>query len=67
MLLETHENIKQYNNAVNGINECLRSLQLSQYQLPVINQQEISIKITSEENSQKAQSHFDSAITTPEI
>ena len=67
MQLETQQKIEQYNNAVNGLNECLRSLQLSQHQLPVINQQETSMKIKSEENSQKAQSHFDSVISTAEI
>jgi replication fork clamp-binding protein CrfC len=46
--LEVEQKIKQYNQSANEINSCLRSLQLSEHQLPVINQQELSIKIKSE-------------------
>ncbi len=37
--LEVKEKIEQYNQSVNGLNECLRSLQLSEHQLPVIDRQ----------------------------
>jgi replication fork clamp-binding protein CrfC len=46
--LKTKQNIEQYNQAVNGLNNCWRSLQLSEHQLPVINQQEVVIKIEQE-------------------
>ena len=36
LLLEVKQQIEQYNQAVNGLNNCLRSLNLSEYQLPVI-------------------------------
>ena len=34
--LETEQEIKQYNQSVNGINNCLKSLQLLEHQLPTI-------------------------------
>ena len=47
MQLELEQKIKQYNESVNGLNECLRSLQLFDHQLPVIDRQEIGVNIDS--------------------
>ena len=55
--VETEEKIKQYNQSVNEINNCLRSLQLFEYQLPTINLQET--QINSVENKDEI-NHFDS-------
>jgi|GEM_PF-4683504 len=75
MQLETQQNIEQYNNAVNGLNECLRSeamplglsLQLSQHQLPVIDR-EIAIELKTQSDSDRAnQNHLDSLTATTEI
>ena len=51
--LETQQNIEQYNNAVNGLNECLRSLQLSQHQLPVI-----ELNNTASESREYGDNHY---------
>ena len=53
MQLETQQKIEQYNNAVNGLNECLRSLQLSQYQLPVI-----ELSNTASESKEYGDHHY---------
>ena len=53
MQLETQQNIEQYNNAVNGLNECLRSLQLSQHQLPVI-----ELNNTASESREYGDNHY---------
>ncbi|MGL4881720.1 MAG: dynamin family protein [Waterburya sp.] len=44
---EIEQKIHKYNQAVNGINNCLRSLQLFEYHLPTIEQKEMVIKIES--------------------
>lgn len=71
MQLEVEQKIKQYNQSVNEINSCLRSLQLSEHQLPLINQQEVVVKIESEtenfNNDNEIRSHFDSVNSTTEI
>jgi hypothetical protein len=67
--LEVEQEIKQYNQAVNGLNDCLRSLQLSQHQLPVINR-EIAIEIESKaetSNNNGSHSHSDSVTATTDI
>ncbi|MGL4758467.1 MAG: hypothetical protein ACRCXZ_03975, partial [Patescibacteria group bacterium] len=51
MQLEVEQKIKQYNQSVNEINSCLRSLNLSEHQLPVINQQKAVVKIESKTES----------------
>ena len=70
MQLEVKEKIKQYNQSVNGLNECLRSLQLSNHQLPVIDR-EMTIKIESKtqtsNNDNGDHSHLDSVTATTDI
>ncbi|WP_019507214.1 dynamin-like GTPase family protein [Pleurocapsa sp. PCC 7319] len=60
--LDLKQKIKQYNQSVNELNNCWRSLQLSEYQLPVINQQVSVINIDSNkiqlEQKDKDSSHY---------
>lgn len=68
--LEVKEKIKQYNQSVNGLNECLRSLQLSDHQLPVIDR-EIAINIEPKtqisNNDNGDHSHLDSITVTTDM
>ena len=50
LLLEVKQQIEQYNQAVNGLNNCLRSLNLSEYQLPAIEQQETTSELVENNN-----------------
>jgi len=64
--------VKQYNQSVNEINNCLRSLKLFEHQLPVIDHREMVIKtIEAEskisEHSNGSHSHFDSVTATTDI
>ncbi len=69
--LEVKEKIIQYNQSINGLNECLRSLQLSDHQLPVINQHEMAINIEpktqASNNDNGDHSHFDTVTATTEM
>lgn len=68
--LEIKQKIEQYNQSVNGLNNCLRSLQLFDYQLPVIDQQEIVIKNESQaeaDNNNGNHSHFGEVNQTSNI
>lgn len=69
--LKTKQNIEQYNQAVNGLNNCLRSLNLSEHQLPIINQPEMPIQTESKaeffDDNNEIHSHFSSTNTTTEI
>ena len=62
--LEIKQKIEQYNQSVNGLNDCLRSLHLFDYQLPMIEQQEIVInnelKAEADHNKNGNHSHSDS-------
>ncbi len=63
--LEIKQKIAQYNQSVNELNNCLRSLQLAEHQLPIINQQEMAIKIEPETKSydhNEIHSHLDSVV-----
>jgi replication fork clamp-binding protein CrfC len=68
---EVEETIKQYNQSVNEINNCLRSLQLFKHHLPTIEHQEMLVKIEetiqSSNNHNQNHSHLNSSIATPEI
>ena len=50
LLLEVKQEIELYNQAVNGLNNCLRSLNLSEYQLPIIESIE-KTRISIEDNN----------------
>ena len=50
LLSEVKQQIEQYNQAVNGLNNCLQSLNLSEYQLPAIEQQEITSELVENNN-----------------
>jgi len=55
--VEVEQEIKQYNQSVKGINDCLRSLQLSKYQLPIIESQTTQIDYVE---SKDEMNHLDS-------
>ena len=50
LLLEVKQQIEQYNQAINGLNNCLQSLNLSEYQLPAIEQQETTSELVEDNN-----------------
>ena len=50
LLSEVKQEIELYNQAVNGLNNCLRSLYLSEYQLPAIEQQETTSELVENNN-----------------
>ena len=69
--LEIKQKIAQYNQSVNELNNCLRSLQLAEHQLPIIDQREIVIKIESEpaanENNNGSLKHLNSITTMKDL
>lgn len=69
--LKTKQNIEQYNQAVNGLNNCWRSLNLSEHQLPVINQQETVVKVELKtktfSDKNENYNYFDSTSYTTDI
>jgi replication fork clamp-binding protein CrfC len=69
--LKTKQNIEQYNQAVNGFNNCLRSLNLLEHQLPIINQPEMAVNIEPNveffDDNKKSHSHFNLTNATTEI
>ena len=50
LLSEVKQQIEEYNHAVNGLNNCLRSLNLSEYLLPAIEQQETTSELVEDNN-----------------
>lgn len=52
--MEVERQIKQYNESINGLNNCLRSLNLSEHQLPIIESLETTaelIKVNDNNNN----------------
>ena len=68
---EVEQEIQLYNQSVNEINNCLRSLNLSQHQLPTIERQEITKtsepEIKAEQNGNKNHTYLNSVTATTEI
>ena len=50
LLSEVKQQIEEYNQAINGLNNCLRSLNLSEYLLPAIEQQETTSELVEDNN-----------------
>ena len=50
LLSEAKQQIEQYNQAINGLNNCLRSLNLSEYLLPAIEQNETTTELVENNN-----------------
>jgi len=68
---EVQQEIKLYNQSVSGINDCLRSLNLAQYQLPAIENHEsvkaIDTKIEGETDDQEHRDLSNLVIATTDI
>ena len=68
--LEVEQKIKLYDQSVNEINNCLRSLNLSEYQLPAIEQEiviDVEPKTKAIGDSNGSYSHFDSVTTMTDL
>ena len=67
MQLEIKQQIELYNQSVKGLNDCWRSLQLSEHQLPVIERQEMIIKSEVNRSSNGSPTHLGLITATTDI